>query len=539
MLTTLSVACAILLAVVAGLTFLTLSARRSLSHFAAISDVEAYRDECQSQAETAVQQQLAAQAALQQSQATVSELQTTITNYRQAVGDFKSVHELRSQLKTLRAFYEGCKTLQELTAKIEYHKNLGDQYVQDITSLGFVADQARKAGNLSEQVKSLKETIARLRQEVEVVEEQKTLQEFGFYRSKYDFENSDRFKQRLDRIRSDQKAMIKAESAASCATEWTVEGSKTKGRKMVKDKIKLLLRAFNGECDAAISKVKYNNATALEKRINTSFVQINKMGEVNQVTLSPEYLNLKLQELFLSHEYREKQEQEKEEQRQIRRQMDEEKKVEAEIDRARKEAERDEATKRTALERARAELFAREGANAAKLEELVAKLESELSEAIDRKAKAIARAQLTRSGHVYVLSNIGSFGENVFKIGMTRRLEPQERVKELGSASVPFMFDVHAMIYSEDAPDLETRLHRRFADRRVNLVNHRKEFFNVTLEEIRVAVAENHGEVTFMLDCDAEEYSKTRSLLAEREYATGSGASLPNTFRPRIASVGV
>jgi hypothetical protein len=126
------------------------------------------------------------------------------------------------------------------------------------------------------------------------------------------------------------------------------------------------------------------------------------------------------------------------------------------------------------LEQARKELAALEGQNTLKMQELVAKLENELQEALDRKAKAIARAQLTRSGHVYVLSNIGTFGDGVYKIGLTRRLEPLERVKELGGASVPFPFDVHAMIYSEDAPSLENELHKRFASRRVNMVNLRR-----------------------------------------------------------------
>jgi hypothetical protein len=149
------------------------------------------------------------------------------------------------------------------------------------------------------------------------------------------------------------------------------------------------------------------------------------------------------------------------------------------------------------------------GQHNAKLEELIHKLEAELHDAIDRKAKAIARAQLTRSGWVYVLSNIGTMGETVFKIGMTRRLEPLERVKELGDASVPFPFDVHAMIFSEDAPRLEAALHNRFADRRVNLVNLRREYFAVTLQEVQQAVAELFGPVTFRTKPEAEQYRET------------------------------
>jgi hypothetical protein len=253
----------------------------------------------------------------------------------------------------------------------------------------------------------------------------------------------------------------------------------------------------------------------MEGRITRSFEQINRMGEVNQVRISREYYELKLQELYLTHEYQLQKEEDKEEQRRIKEQMKEEAKVEREIEKACLDAEREESIKRTALEQARAQLIEQEGRQTDRLAALVNKLETELQEALDRKAKAIARAQLTKSGHVYVLSNIGSFGEGVYKIGMTRRLEPLERVKELGSASVPFLFDVHAMIYSENAPELEARLHRAFSERRVNFVNMRKEFFKVSLQEIQDAVAENFGTVTFMVDHDAYEYRQSMARLAE------------------------
>ena len=142
----------------------------------------------------------------------------------------------------------------------------------------------------------------------------------------------------------------------------------------------------------------------------------------------------------------------------------------------------------------------------------------------------MSRAELTRSGHVYVVSNIGSFGENVYKIGLTRRLEPEDRIRELGDASVPFPFDIHAMVFSEDAPGLEQTLHREFDDRRVNLVNTRKEFFAVSLPEIESA-AQEHGTVEFTLAADAEQYRKTLALREakrrsfRRDRARGPGRS--------------
>jgi hypothetical protein len=288
---------------------------------------------------------------------------------------------------------------------------------------------------------------------------------------------------------------------------------------MMGEQIKLMLRAFNGECDAAVAKVKYNNATTLESRIQRSCEQINKLGKTNSANVTTEFLQLKLQELYLVHEHRVKQQEEREEQQRLREQMKDEEKARREIEEAQEKAAREEEVAEKALDKARrafeeaarGQIAVTEQAKAhnAALAAQVAKLESELKNAIDRKAKAIARAQLTKSGYIYVLSNLGSFGLDVYKIGLTRRLDPLERVKELGDASVPFPFDVHAIIYSENAPELECKLHRHFADRRVNLVNLRREYFRVTLEEIIGAVGEYCGEVTFVKFPEAAEYHET------------------------------
>jgi len=360
-----------------------------------------------------------------------------------------------------------------------------------------------------------KKDLKTLRKELSSVEEALDIQSFGFYMPKYGFESSAQYTARLKGNRDEQQALIKEDKAAPCDTKWTVGGSAAEGKKMVKQQAKLMLRAFNGECDAAIAKVRYDNVTTLETRLTKAYEDINKLGGVQRVFISRRFFDLKLAELHLVHEHREKVQQEKEEQRRIKEQMREEQKAQEEIDRAKAEAEKQEAFSKAALDKAQAELAAAQatGKQHEKLEALVTRLETELKDALDRKAKAIARAQLTKSGHVYVLSNVGSFGEGIYKIGMTRRLEPLERVDELGDASVPFPFDVHAIIYAEDAPGLENKLHKSFADRRVNLVNHRKEYFRVTLDEIREAVQRAHGLVTFLLVPEAEQYRKTRAAL--------------------------
>jgi hypothetical protein len=363
--------------------------------------------------------------------------------------------------------------------------------------------------------------LAQLVAQRQAVEETLEMQSFGFYRPKYGFEDSNRYDQELNRIRVEQQRLLKSDGATHCSVPWTVDGSAAKGRKMVKEHAKLMLRAFNGECDAAIAKVKYNNVNNLETRLNRSFETINKLGESQQLYITQDYANLKLQELYLVHEHREKVEEERQEQREIRDSMREEEKALKEIEKAQREAENDEQTKAKALDKARQELVQANGKQVDRLHAIVDRLEAELRDALERKAKAIARAQLTRSGHVYVLSNVGSFGEDVFKIGMTRRLEPLERVNELGDASVPFRYDVHAMIYSEDAPALENKLHKHFESRRVNMVNMRREFFKVTLDEIRGAIEKHFGEVTFRVTPEAEEFRKTVALWEDMESTVG------------------
>jgi hypothetical protein len=195
--------------------------------------------------------------------------------------------------------------------------------------------------------------------------------------------------------------------------------------------------------------------------------------------------------------------------------MREEEQAQRELERARLDAEKEEKRYQDALAKARLEAEKAVGAKQEKLLGQVAELERKLAEAEARKARAIAQAQLTRSGHVYVISNVGAFGEEVFKIGMTRRLDPFERVKELGDASVPFEFDVHAVIYSDDAPGLENKLHRQFHWRRVNRVNERKEFFRVGIDEIAAAVRAERAEIEIVRAPEAAEYRKTLALLTD------------------------
>lgn len=381
----------------------------------------------------------------------------------------------------------------------------------------------------NEVLERLKKDVERLTREHDELEEEAVLRTSGFYKPIYKFSSSEQFEHRLDELREQQKAMLKEKSAATCRIEWQVNGSKVEGRKQINQTLKLMLRAFNGECDAAVAKVNYKNVKAMEARIEKAADAVNGLAEVQQCSIARGYVLLKLEELRLAYEYEEKLQAERDEQKRIREQMREEEVARREMERAKLEAERDEKRCAEALDKARQEVARAQGAQQEKLNAKIAELEQRLAEA-QEKERAISQAQLTKAGHVYVISNIGSFGENVFKIGMTRRLVPQDRIDELGDASVPFEFDVHAIISTPDAPALENALHRNFASRRLNRVNERKEFFHVSLEEIESAVRTHHGDAELVRVAEAAEYRKTLAMVeAER---TGT----PNSEAPRVSS---
>jgi len=509
------------LAATAALTFafLYLQMRGKLKHFAEIQDLEEYKAKCEQDAAKAMAAKDAASAETNRLNGHIGQQKQHILQYKKVLGDFKSATELkhhvdveRNRVDQLRATVGDFETAQSLQAHLESQRQKIADSQRELERSAQAIGMVASASEIAAKIEYSRNYLEQLKCDVEAVEEAKELQAFGFYRPRYNFDSSDRYQTQLSKIRDKQKGMLKAKSAATCDIEWSVEGSRAEGKKMIDQQIKLMLRAFNGECDAAISKVKFNNATNLETRINRGFEQINKLGKTKQVFLANAYHQLKLQELYLVHEYQEKKHEEKEEQRLLREQLREEEKVAREIELVQERAEKDEAVALRSLEKARQELTMESGKQSSAMQALIAKLEAQLSDALDRKAKAIARAQLTKSGHVYILSNIGSFGEGVYKIGMTRRLEPLERVYELGDSSVPFYFDVHAMVYCENAPQLENQLHRFFADRRVNKVNLRREFFRVSLPEIMGAVKELHGEVTYVTEHAAEQYRKTVAM---------------------------
>ena len=403
----------------------------------------------------------------------------------------RKAFSIQSQLSELESGYAEAKRQQE-------------QKIEQEIAAKVSAYRAREQEAKSATLRAEKE-LERAKRQIALYDNdnQKLFLEYGLYKPHFDFKDSDIYKYKRNEVRDFQKEMIRYNEALS-APKWNVFGLTTKGQRMSKLHDKLTLRAFNKECDVVISKAKWNNMNAMEELIRKSRDAIDKINEAHGKQIRSSYLELKIKELRITHEYRLKCQEEKEERAEISRQAREEKKLKAEADKAAKE----EARYQKMLDKAKAE--AREGSE--KDKERIAELEKECERLHDLTERAVSLAQTTKRGHVYIVSNVGSFGSDVVKIGMTRRLDPDDRVRELGDASVPFPFDAHAVVTTDDAPALEKRLHERFSARRVNLANFRKEYFRVPLDEVEKAIKELAPDAQFTTEVEAQEYRETQAM---------------------------
>jgi len=274
--------------------------------------------------------------------------------------------------------------------------------------------------------------------------------------------------------------------------------------------IRFVTDAFNGRVDAILSRAKDDNHGTLEQEIRDAFSLVNANGAAfKKARILPGYCEARLAELRWAVVVQELRMKEREEQRRLQEQIREEEKARRDFERAAQEAAKEEEMLRKAMEKARQEAATANAGEKATLEARLAELSQKLTDAEAKNQRAISMAQQTRSGHVYIISNVGSFGDSILKIRMTRRLEPEDRIKELGDASVPFGFDVHAMIRSDDAPALERLLHEAFDEHRVNKVNYRKEFFRLPIQHLRDFAAQKGLEATFTMTAEAREYRET------------------------------
>jgi hypothetical protein len=303
------------------------------------------------------------------------------------------------------------------------------------------------------------------------------LQQVGIYEYHHPLENAEAYKERLNSIRERIKDSVRTNQAISASDRFAYNNSLAQGRKMTADFSKLMLRAYNAEADNCIRSLRAGSIDAAIKRLNTSVDTIARLGSMMQMRVTPEYHALRIEELELTSDYLFKVQEEREKAREEREQLREQRRAEQEL-----AAERDRLEKeRQHYVNALAALKARVGSDPHANEDLARHL-AEIDAAIELNDYRVANI---RAGYVYVISNLGAFGSRVVKIGMTRRLDPMDRVRELGDASVPFPFDVHALYFSDDAVALESQLHAEFADRRVNHVNLRREFFFATPAQVR------------------------------------------------------
>lgn len=268
------------------------------------------------------------------------------------------------------------------------------------------------------------------------------------------------------------------------------EAVKTVGAKYVKDLVGWVMK-----------NVTPNNYATSKDKITKAIEFCRKKGAI----ITPEDEQEINEDLRLKYVEAVRKQAAKEEQDRIREKIRDEQKAQAEIDRELRRLENERSAIELAIQKALAKTHDEHSLE-------VAELRKKLAEAEARSQRALSMAQQTKAGNVYIISNIGSFGQDVFKIGMTRRLEPLERVKELSDASVPFSFDVHMMISCDNAPELENALHKKLHHKRMNKINHRKEFFRVSLDEIREIVERHHGRVEYIATPEALEYYESQKL---------------------------
>ncbi|MFD0924821.1 DUF4041 domain-containing protein [Williamsia deligens] len=347
--------------------------------------------------------------------------------------------------------------------------------------LSETAELTAKAERTRVEIAGLEQRLSGLRGAIRDAEGEQELAEIGLYHYRHRLDDSIAYKARLDEIRDRMKAMAKAGRAVSGASNWTVNGSSAQGRKMVAEVSKLMLRAYNADADHAVRTLRPFKVDSALVRLDSTRTTIARLGRTMSIAVTDQYHRLRRQELELTSDYINKLAEEKERQRELKEQQREQARADAEYAREQVRLERDRDKYADALARLES------GSGSA---QQIAQVRSQLTSvraALDQVAHRRANMRL---GYVYVISNLGAFGERMVKIGMTRRVTPEERVRELGDASVPFRFDTHALIFSEDAVALETALHQRFADRAVNQVNRHREFFYASPSEVRDVLEE-------------------------------------------------
>lgn len=354
----------------------------------------------------------------------------------------------------------------------------------------------------------------KLQESIKLNNEQLKYIDVGLSPPAYKFDDSESLKAKVSGCLEQQFQLINKGDATNAYSNWEWFGSKSEGTQMVNAYQRLLLKAFNAEFDVIRKQMRHSTYdTALQKLYRLE-EQLRKLGETANVSISHNYLNLKIRELSVWHcelERKENLKQEKKRQQAILREQ-------AKLSGGDTEDIEDDIYYRKAdLKKAQKLAQQLHGSSAFDMEMKISRMKKEIEQLEAKFQRATSQAQLTKAGYIYVISNIGSFGEDVVKIGMTRRLEPMDRVNELGDASVPFRFDVHTLTFVENAPQIENTLHNKFSSRRVNTENNRKEFFKVSPQEVADTMAELCIACDWYFDMEAKEFRE--SLLIRESFS--------------------
>ena len=371
-----------------------------------------------------------------------------------------------------------------------------------------------KLSDLNETIVSKSAQLDQTMQKLDLYSRIDSFVEYGhFEMPQYLYEVSQSFLEALKIVRNKQRQMISDKNAIVYPQDNIITNFTTLNKQILNNSAKLMMRTFNIECDYLIEKTTPSNFSKTLERITKLASELEKLSPTLEIVFSDSYVDLKLQECELVYQYKLKKQEEKEEQVLLKEQMNEERKANAEYQKAIDDAKKEEEIYEKLLSKVKMELEYATSEERELKEKQIAELQAKLKEAEENSQRAISLAQQTRRGYIYVISNVGSFGKDVYKIGMTRRLEPMDRINEQGDASVPFKFDVHAIIYCEDAPNVEYQLHKYFAHSRLNAVNFRKEFFKISLDDIKRALDEIiKKEYEFKTTILAEEYYESLRL---------------------------
>lgn len=442
------------------------------------------------------------------------EINKKLADKHEELNQLEQTYKKREQEQTKAIEQKLQNTKQELTQTEKQLKNKQSELNIIETKYGEIKDIKDKNDTIQQLDKQIYEKKIKL----DMLDDVEYMSEYGLYEPRYEFTKSEEYKDKLNEVRNEQKQMVKDKRAALCYTEWEVDGDKRKGQAMTNQNIKQAIYTFNIECQQIISQTRPSNVNKQKDKITRVYERINKMNDRNKVFINEKYLALKYDELQLAVEYEMKKQEEKEILQEAREREREERKLQKELERKEKQIQKQKTKleKELAEAQRKAEQEAKTEAEKQELREQIKALQQQIAKQ-DEDQKDIENKRLrTGAGFVYIISNIGSFGKGIYKIGVTRRDEPEARVNELSNASVPFKYDVNAFIFSEQAFDLETELHQKYDKQRLNKVNNRKEFFKLTDEDIQ-EIVNKYKSTTYSFTLAAEAFEYYESLKIEKQ----------------------